>query len=396
MFSLVALLVTFADATPIANKARDFVTPTRKLSIDEYPYFSDDKQLAGMEDAIERQLKRFQTKDLTGRISLGGKFYPLKRTVSSLKVFKSFIQEHKDCVQQKPESLCLKTFNENVKKHFYVFAPDLTPKDPRYGDKKTAFFTGYHTVPLKARNRPSTDFPHPVYKNPKDSRLLKTRHEIDFRSALTGKNLELLYAPSLFDLYQMHIEGGGYVTLEENGKFDHFFLSFDGTNKKKWNWISKYMMEKGYISNLSMAAQRKFLRANPQLHEEIFSTCPSYVFFKITRQPPQGADLAPLTDGRSIATDIDLYRFKGLLAYIEGERPEELETYDFEEEDVNNVKFKPFSRFFLDQDTGGAIKGKARADIYWGKDEYAYWAATFASHPGNIYFLLSTGGPYPN
>ena len=385
----VALLIASADAQLHLEKARDYTTPTRLLNVDEYPRFADDQQLVGMDTAIQRQLKRFQSKNLQGRISLGGKYYPLQHAVKSLETFRSLVAEFKICVSQEPMETCLEKFNLHLKKSFYVFAPALTSEDPRYGQAKTAFFTGYHTLPLKAQARPSNEFPYPVYKNPHDPKLLKSRQDIDFRSALTGKNLEILFAPSLFDLYQMHIEGGGFVSLEENGKTNHFFLSFDGTNKKKWNWISKYMMDKGYIKNPSVAAQRKFLRTNPQLHEEIFSTCPSYVFFKVSHQPPQGADAVPLTDGRSIATDIELYRFKGLLAYIESERPEELDGYDFEEEDVNNVRFRPFSRFFLDQDTGGAIKGKARADIYWGKDDYAKYAATFASHPGNIYFLLA-------
>lgn len=387
---VLAFLFTASIAVQADVEAmRDYSTPTRKLKLSEYPVFSDDQALVGMQTALSRQLDRFSQKDLSGRITLGGRAYPLRLARLSLKRFQQLTADFKACLPRAGSVTCLERFNAMIRRDFHVFAPALAKGDPRFGEEKQTLFTGYHTQPLRGSARPRGEFNHAVYARPSDPRLLKSRGEIDFRGALTGKNLELLYTPSLFELYLVHMEGSGYVTLEdENGTARSFYLTFDGTNKQTWRFISKYMQEKGYISNSSIAAQRKFLRANPQLHEEIFSTCPAYVFFKMSNQSPKGSDLVPVTDGRTLATDKSLYPFKGLLAYVEGERPEEAEHYDFEEEDVTRVKFRPFSRFFLDQDTGGAIKGKARADLYWGKDDYALYAATFLAHTGNIYFLL--------
>jgi membrane-bound lytic murein transglycosylase A len=168
----------------------------------------------------------------------------------------------------------------------------------------------------------------------------------------------------------------------------NFFLTYDGDNGQRFEWLSKYMMSKGYISNPSTGAQRKYLREHPEKQEEIYSQCPSYVFFKMSTIPPQGAEGIPVTAGRTLATDNAFYAFKGLLAFVESERPVDTGTYDLEQEDPSKIAYMPFSRFFLDQDTGGAIVGKGRADIYFGLDGYAQYAATYQQQRGNIYFLL--------
>ncbi|NJL25431.1 MAG: hypothetical protein HC902_09820 [Calothrix sp. SM1_5_4] len=148
------------------------------------------------------------------------------------------------------------------------------------------------------------------------------------------------------------------------------------------------MKKMGYIANGSVPAQRKFLSEHPEKHQEIFSQCPSYVYLIATSSPPVGVDSIPLTNGRSIATDRNLYPFKGLLAFVESVRPEETGNYDLDEDDRARIPFRGFSRFFLDQDTGGAIRGKARADIYFGEDEYAFFAAMNLQDSGKLYYLI--------
>lgn len=102
-----------------------------------------------------------------------------------------------------------------------------------------------------------------------------------------------------------------------------------------------------------------------------------------------GNDSAPVTDHRSIAQDSGLYKFKGLIAYVEATRPVENGNYDLEIEDASTVPFAKFSRFFLDQDTGGAIKGKGRADIYFGEDLYAQFSAMHMKQTGKIYYMMA-------
>ena len=148
------------------------------------------------------------------------------------------------------------------------------------------------------------------------------------------------------------------------------------------------MLEKGLINNPSIAAQRAFLRKNPHRAEEIYSTCPSYVFFKKTDHPPLGNDSVPLTDRRSIATDSELYRFKGLPTFIKTRRlSEDLQSLS-SLETAKKLNYVDYSRFYLDQDTGGAIKGKARVDLYFGESYYAEEASSVQQERGDMYFLI--------
>jgi membrane-bound lytic murein transglycosylase A len=104
--------------------------------------------------------------------------------------------------------------------------------------------------------------------------------------------------------------------------------------------------------------------------------------------------MVSLVDGRAIATDSKLYAFKGLLAFVQSNRAVDLGTYDMEQEDATKIPYQPFARFFLDQDTGGAIVGKGRADIYFGKTPYAYYAASYQAQEGKLmYLMLKDPGP---
>jgi membrane-bound lytic murein transglycosylase A len=91
-----------------------------------------------------------------------------------------------------------------------------------------------------------------------------------------------------------------------------------------------------------------------------------------------------LTPKRSLATDKSFYALKGGLTFVMSKRPTE-------DSAVGNapIVFKNFSRFMLDQDTGSAIKGKARGDLYHGEDHYAERAAYNTQHTGKIYFLIA-------
>jgi membrane-bound lytic murein transglycosylase A len=378
-----------AASTPIEEEARDFTTPTRLMNQGEWPLFDDDLDFRDMELAIQRQLKRFSEKGLKGRIKLGGKYYPQRLAVESLQVFLQLVKNYQACVAGWPRAMCVQDLNREMRARFNMFKPALVKGDPRFGEENFTFFTGYNTQVIDAVKSEQGPYKFGVYSNPQGSNRTKSRREIDFQGALKGKGLDLGFAKDIFDMYLLHIQGGGLMRVRQpDGSLDQFYISYDGTNGQKWTWISLYMQRKGYISNTSVAAQRKFLKNNPDKWEEILSQCPSYVYFKRSDHPPFGSDSTPLTDRRSIATDSKLYRFKGLLSYVDTQRPTENGNYDLEEEDRSKIPFSPFSRFYLDQDTGGAIKGKARVDLYHGEDLYAQFAAAHQATRGKVYFLM--------
>ena len=388
------LFGSFSKASSVISRkirsnvvAGNFETPTRLAKADEIPQFVDDLNFEWLELAVQRQLKRYADLSLKGSIRYGGDTYPLTRVRESLEHILSLSKTYRACLETTSPEICGENLQTQVVEDFKIYVPNLGPKDPRYGDKEDTFFTGYYTPLIQATDRPTADSPHAIYGRPAKSPLTRaTREEIDFDHVLKGSGAELFYAQDLFELYIMQVEGGGRVEVDVNGIKRFYYLTFDGTNRRSFRFISKYMMEKGYISERSNAAQHKFLKENPHKEREIYSTCPSYVFFKVSDTPPLGNDLVPLTDNRSIATDSSLYTFKGGLAFVSSRRPQGNQS----EEDAaaGKLKYKPYSRFVLDQDTGGAIKGKARVDMYWGEGEYASLAAHNSSHTGKIFFLI--------
>lgn len=374
--SLLTLVCNLAYADLELNK--DYNTPTRLLEASQYPNFSDDLNFDEMPLALERQIKRFRQRNLNGSIQLGEINFQQTKLLDTLISFDQDVKNMKKCLSTKPKSQCNKWLDEQVKKNYYVFVPNMGSID--YKRSAFAHFTAYYTPTLKASMNKTKKKPYAIYNMPKEGYLKsKTRDEIDFLGALNGHNYEMFYTKDMFELYLMQIEGGGKVVIENgDGSTKNFYLSYAGTNRRSWRFISKYMFEKGMIQDRSVASQRDYLNKNPNKWREIYSYCPSYVYFKVTEDPPLGSDMVSLTDNRSIATDYRKYSLKGTLSFIRGKRPNP----------VGESGYKIFSRFMIDQDTGGAIKGNARADLYFGEGEYAEKAANSVNNKGQMFFLI--------
>jgi membrane-bound lytic murein transglycosylase A len=367
------------------NTQSEYITPTVKLSESEWPELADDLDFAGMELALQRQLIRFKALDLNKKIRLGSDYYKLKQAKLSLEKFKDLLNNYKKC-SQKEQVICRIEFTDNMHRFFNAYIPRLEKGDPRYKEEKSTMFTAYYTPEILAKVEKTDEFKYAIYARPqKTNQVAFSRVEIDFRGALENHNLEMFYTNDLFSLYLLHIEGGGHVKVLNRGYGSSAYISYDGTNGQSWNFISKYMRKNNMITDGSTAAQRQYLENNPDRQEEIYASCPSYVYFKKTIEPPLGSDSVPLTDNRSIATDNSYYKFKGLLAYVVAQRPIENMNRNL---NCRNRVFQPYSRFYLDQDTGGAIRGKARADLYFGEGEYAERAAHNLVQRGDLYFFM--------
>ena len=396
MRNLLLVLLLSISVSSLANVAdnirRDYTTPTKKLSINEYPNFADDLDFQNIELAIDRQLRRYRQKNLSGTVLMGGREIPQFKYVETLQKFLQVVRLYKRCVQRNvfPKSVCVNELNSRIANQFDVYAPDLVEGDDGYGRDKFALFTAYYTPTIRGWDEEQSNTPWAIYTRPEDESLARSsREEIDFEGKLKNRNLELFYTQDLFELYILQVEGGGRIeTTHPDGSKEYFYLSYDGTNRKSWRFISHYMREKGYINNGSIHAQREFLANNPDKQREIYRTCPSYVYFKVTETPPLGNDAASLSDNRSIATDRNHYTFKGMLAFVQTRRLRP-DANDYNQPEPDDRSYMEFSRFMLDQDTGGAIRGKARVDLYFGEDEYAERAAQHVHDRGRLYWLVA-------
>ncbi len=352
------------------------VTPTIKT--EEKIIFSDDINFKNISKVISRQKIRFeQLKEKGIKLKFGDDVYTVSELSESLDALLDLSVKFQDCSQEE----CLDSFNLAVNELFNVYKPNVQVDDQGFGKDNFSLFTSYYSPDFEGSFVKTDLYQNVIYKKPVSSNGYPTRVEIDFDKVLENKGLELFYVKEpLFDLYLLHIEGGGRVkVLQEDGTVKYYYLSYSGNNGKKLFYIYKYMKEKGYLTDdSSISAQRDFLNNNPELQREIFETTPSYCFFKISEDEPMGVENIPLTEQRSAAVDRRHYPLAGLIMFVQADAPTE---------SILGGESKPFSRFFLAQDTGGAIKGRARVDLYSGYGEEAELWANYLKSFGKLYFL---------
>lgn len=336
----------------------------------------DDLNLAGLVEALDRQLESFGRYPLEGQLLIDGIFYDKSVLHRSATKLRALVTVAEQCFKKHKKNLCLRSFNQSIQRDFKVFKPAYTQGE------NDAHFTAYYSPLLNGSHEKSAQFPHGIYARPADDnlRLGSSRVDIDIDGKLEGRGLTLFYTDNLFELYLMHIEGGGKVEIQTPSGVESYYLSFDGTNQQSWRFISRYMVEQGMISSHSMAEQRLYLDANPQSWRDVYNFCPSYIYFKVTETPPIGLDEIPLTDHRSMAQDRNLYAQKGLIGVVQTQKPVMRD---------GQMIYVPFTRLFIDQDTGGAIRGKARADLYFGIGEEGRLAGHNLNRRGQIHFILA-------
>ena len=271
------------------------------------------------------------------------------------------------------------------------------------GDGKV-LFTGYYEPMLSCRIAADDTFRFPLYRRPDDiieidltlfgngfpknkifGRLddkkvipYYSREEIDQKKLLGGKDLEILWCNDIIDIYVLQVQGSGKVDL---GDGNIMSVLYDGANGRPYKSIGKYLINTGDVTreNMSMQAIREYLRSHPDKLTEVLNQNPSYVFFRLDTGPSLGSIGVALTPGRSIATDGKLFP-KGALGFIVAQKPVI--------EDGSIKEWEPFTRFVLNQDTGGAIKGPGRADIFFGQGPDAELTAGNLQHEGELYFLV--------
>jgi membrane-bound lytic murein transglycosylase A len=176
----------------------------------------------------------------------------------------------------------------------------------------------------------------------------------------------------------MEVEGSGTLRFP-NGR--EVRVGPAGTNGHPYRSIGRLLIDEGRLTEetVSMHAIRSWLAENPTERARILRHNQSVVFFRRLDGPPVGSLGVPLTPARSIATDARLFP-AGALAFVQTERPVRLPD--------GRVGWSPVSRFVLNQDTGGAIRGPGRVDVFWGRGRDAELAASEMKQLGVLYFLV--------
>jgi membrane-bound lytic murein transglycosylase A len=190
--------------------------------------------------------------------------------------------------------------------------------------------------------------------------------------------LEIAWVENPIDVFFLHIQGSGLIRLPDGRQLT---VGYAAQNGWPYRSIGRLLIDNGKIpkEEMSMQSLRRYLSENPRERDEIFAYNESYVFFRVLESGPLGSLEVPVTAGRSIATDARLFP-KGALAWIQTEVPVIDSTGRL-------TGWRPIARFVLNQDTGGAIRGLQRADLYFGAGQEPAGLAGYMNRPGRIFFL---------
>ncbi len=261
-----------------------------------------------------------------------------------------------------------RNFFENWFKAFLVSNRSNTSK---------GLFTGYYEASLKGSLTKTEKYKYPIYAKPKDlgTDPYLTRTEIDEDKILKNKGLELLYVDDAAELFFLHIQGSGRVTLPDNTVVR---VTFAARNNQPFVGITNYMLEKGYIDRSQTNAEsiKQWLKDNPEKAQEVMNVNPSYTFFRFSDgEFVAGAQGVPLTAERSLAIDNEVFSY-GFPLWLETTLKKK-----------GGAKEK-YNHLFIGQDTGTAIKGVVRGDIFFGYGKEAEERASYTAAQGQYYILL--------
>lgn len=290
---------------------------------------------------------------------------------------------------------------EAAARHF--FETEFRPVLISAIDAQQGFLTGYYEPELEGSLQRTDVYQSPLYRRPPDLIMRGARRGgvsnkgAVFRrvgkklvpyydrsaiedGALAGRGLELAWIKDPVDAFFAHIQGSVRVRLPDG---DVIRLNYDGHNGQTYTPVGRILVDEGIVprEKMSMDAIRNYIAHNPEAGRELMRQNKSYVFFREAKEISKddgavGAQGLPLTAGRSIAVDRKLHVF-GTPFFIDAMLPIDSEA-----------PTTPFQRLMIAQDTGSAIVGPARADIFFGAGPEAGTIAGRIQHPGRFAMLL--------
>ncbi|MDQ0511161.1 murein transglycosylase A [Ancylobacter amanitiformis] len=275
-------------------------------------------------------------------------------------------------------------------------------------DQKQGFLTGYYEPEIEGSRVRTDVYATPLYRRPPDLILEappsggqpanrgKAFRRVDGDpagqmvpyydraaiedGALADKGLELVWIKEPADAFFAQIQGSVRVRLADG---EVLRLNYDGHNGQPYTPVGRLLIEQGLVprEKMSMDAIRAYITEHPEAGRALMRQNRSYVFFRVARELKAGdgavgAQGLPLAAGRAIAVDKRIHVY-GTPFFIRAELP----TGD-------GGALESFSRLMIAQDTGSAIVGPARADIFFGAGGQAGSVAGRIQHPGEFVVLL--------
>ncbi|WP_430473717.1 murein transglycosylase A [Thalassospira lucentensis] len=286
------------------------------------------------------------------------------------------------------------------------FQSDFRPYLSGNGAKPEGLFTGYYEPELRGSLTKGDQFQTPIYLKPDDmvsidlgdfrddlkgtklvGRLSGSsvkpyfnRAEIE-NGALSGRDLEMVWVDDAVDAFFLQIQGSGRVVLPDNSVLR---VGYAATNGHPYFAIGRELIERGALTRETVSLQtiQKWLHDNPDEADGVMNTNASFVFFHPLKTDPDDPNGGPLGSqgvalepGRSLAVDRRFHAM-GVPVWLETRDPMNLD--------------RKFNRLMIAQDTGGAIRGPVRGDIFFGPGDDAALFAGHMNRSGQKFVLLPT------
>ncbi|MFL6237099.1 MAG: murein transglycosylase A [Thermoanaerobaculia bacterium] len=286
-----------------------------------------------------------------------------------------------------------------------LFESRFQPWSARNNRNPLGLFTGYYEPLLHGSRRRHGRYTVPLYGRPpelvmvdlgrfrddlKGKRIagkvekgtlvpFADRKAID-EGALASRKLEIVWVDDPVDAFFLQVQGSGRVELAEGGEMR---VGYAAQNGHPYTSVGRALIQSRALNPqaVSMQTIRAWLEAHPDKIDDVLEKDASYVFFQeVKGEGPMGAEGVPLTPGRSMAVDLS-YLPLGVPLWLAAGAPDP---------DLQKPDHK-LHRLFVAQDTGGAIRGPVRGDLFWGFGPEAEALAGRMKHRGKLWVLLPKG-----
>ena len=343
------------------------------LTRPELPAFTDDLDRESLRQALQRSLEYARRLQPDQTLPCGERQISGTTLVQTLEAFQQVV-----ATASTPAAL-----QHAIRERFHVL------QSPGRDERGEVLFTGYYEIELEGSVVPSARFPYPLYKRPPDlidveanqgqAGSYYTRREIDGEGKLRGRGLELFWLRNPVDGFFLHVQGSGQIRLPD-GQVQR--VHYAASNGHPYYSIGRVLLEEGRLPRDAMSLQglRRYFHDHPEETTRVLYRNPRYVFFRPVAQGPQGNLGLILVPGRSIAADQRLFP-PGGLAFVQIQQPVLNAQGEI-------IAWRPAARFVFNHDTGSAITGPGRIDLFWGSGAQAEMAAGHMQHTGKLFFLL--------
>lgn len=349
----------------LALNALSAAEPLRPVPPERFPHFVDNGQIQELRSALDSHIARLLTARSGLTLNIGSRRITRDEMLSAFVRFRDYLTRTDGA-----------DVNWFIRSHFDVYQPG------RESDTPYVRLTGYCTPVVAASLEPDSQYRYPLYGHPGRPARRLSRRDIDVLGRLRGCEIAWLRDP--LDRYSVHVEGAGILLLPDGRKIG---VHYAGGNGRPYTSLRSIMIESGILprGNSDMRAIREWLSRHPSRRDELLSRNESYIFFRLGPEPASGAVGLPLVPERSLAVDRSRVPL-GLLCWVATQTP-------VFEPTGSRARTDPWYRFMVADDVGGAIRGAARADIYFGEDYQARQLADCFDDRGMLYYLIPKRSP---